>query len=67
MNDADMREVVRTYGGLAFDSNSGLWGLWCESHGGFYITYTNMETMYDNVQKVMLSESTRVSEELKRA
>jgi len=57
----EMRKVLQTYGAIVFDSNSDVWGLWCSSQGGFYITYSTMEAMYMDVRKVMLSESDRVS------
>jgi len=58
--DPEMEKVMETYGRLAFDSTSNVWGLWCSAQGGFYITYTTIKAMHIDVYKVILSESLRI-------
>jgi hypothetical protein len=60
MTDDEMQDVMETYGAVVYDSNSSVWGLWCSSQGGFYITYTSIRAMQLDVYKVMLSESLRI-------
>ncbi len=63
--EPNMAEIMRTYGGLRSDYyglDNG-WGIWCSSEGGFYISYTSIEAMYENIMIVMLGEVEQVEDD----
>lgn len=55
---------MRSYGNLVMDAQSGIWGIWCTAGDGFYISYSSMENMYQDIKEVVLGEVQRIENEV---